>query len=512
MGAGPAGVTAGVSAGGPATARRGGDVADLDVAGLRDRYARRELSPTEVVRATLDLLDDVDREVHPFVTVAGEEALAAAAAAEHRIRSLGDGAWEGMPLLGVPVSVKDLVRTRGIRTTRGSLLHEHWVPDEDAPVVQRLRSAGAVVFAKTTTSEFGWSATTRSRVAPTTTNPWDRSRTAGGSSGGAAAAVATGVGPAAIGTDGAGSVRIPAAFCGVVGLKPSFGRVPYVPLSSEGLSHLGPLTRTVDDAALLLRVLSGPDVRDPFSLDAGLPPWGPAQAAAGHAGPLRIAWIRATGAVAPEPDVLREATAAVAALEALGHVVEEIDPPFADPYPALVTILSSAEAAAHAGDLERVRPLLDQERLEIVDHGMGLSAVDLAIAVEERAVLCQRLRRCMQDHDVLAMATVPVSPFAAELVQPPGTSGGGLPSWLAWAPHTYPFNLTGQPAVSVPAGTTDDGLPVGLQLVGGRLADDVVLRVARDVERARPWRHRHPAPPPRRTSGRTDDGRTDDRV
>lgn len=488
MGAGPAGVTAA----GPATARRGTDVADLDIAGLRERYARRELSPTEVVRATLDLLDGVDREVHPFVTVAAEEALAAAAAAEHRIRSLGDEAWEGRPLLGVPVSVKDLVRTRGIRTTRGSLLHQHWVPDEDAPVVERLRSAGAVVFAKTTTSEFGWSASTRSRVAPTTTNPWDRTRTAGGSSGGAAAAVATGVGPAAIGTDGAGSVRIPAAFCGVVGLKPSFGRVPYVPPSPEGLSHLGPLTRTVDDAALLLRVLSGPDVRDPFSLD-GPSPGGPPHAPAGRAGPLRIAWVRATGAVAPEADVLREATAAVAALEGLGHVVEEIGPPFADPYPALVTILASAEAAAHAGDLERVRPLLDQERLEVIDHGTGLRAVDLAIAIEERAMLCQRLRRCMQDHDVLAMATVPVSPFAADLVEPPGTPGGGLPSWLAWAPHTYPFNLTGQPAVSVPAGTTDEGLPVGLQLVGDRLADDVVLQVARDVERARPWRHRYPA-------------------
>jgi aspartyl-tRNA(Asn)/glutamyl-tRNA(Gln) amidotransferase subunit A len=454
---------------------------------LRAWYAGREVSPTEFTRATLDLLDACEPALHAFLTVTADLALAQAATAERLIHSLGDAAWEDRPLLGVPVSVKDLTPTEGVRTTRGSLRHAGWIPDRDAPAVARLRRAGAVLIGKTTTSEFGWSAGTVNLLAPPAANPWDSTRSAGGSSGGAAAATAAGMGIAALGTDGAGSIRVPAAFCGVVGFKPTFGRIPYAPLSPEGLSHLGPLARDVATAALVTEALAGADPDDPFS--TSLPPQRPVPART-----PRIGWLRWGG---PVSEVSEVAAVARSAAQALGGDVEELEVPFADPYPHLVTILAASEAAGEQAAGEQAAEPADAElsdpaRLRVVEHGRGLRAVDLARAQAERLLLTRCLDRVMERFDVLAMPTVWVEPFAVDAWRPdPPSTADGL-DWLAWCRAAYPFNLTGQPAISVPAGWTAAGYPVGLQLVGRRHEDRLLFRVAGQFEHARPWRHGYP--------------------
>jgi aspartyl-tRNA(Asn)/glutamyl-tRNA(Gln) amidotransferase subunit A len=430
-------------------------------------YADRTVSPTEYVRATLDLLDRTEPTLHAFVTVTADLALSQAETAEKLIRAGGADAWAGRPLLGIPVTVKDLTPTAGVRTTRGSLRHADWVPDRDAPAVARLCDAGAVLIGKTTTSEFGWSAATVNRVGPAAVNPWDPRRSAGGSSGGAAAAAANGVGVCALGTDGAGSIRVPAAFCGLVGFKPTYGRVPYVPVSPEGLSHIGPLARDVATAELVTSVIAGRHPDDPLSVDS--------KQERVPARP-RIAWLNWPGPVTEADSIARSAA------EALGADLVELDVPFPDPYPHLVTIL----AAFDAGQDPRDDELSDQFRNRIVAHGRRLSAADLARAQTERAMLVQSLDRLMERFDVLAMPTVSIEPFAVDAWRP-DPDGADL-DWLAWCRTTYPFNLTGQPAVSVPAGFTAAGLPVGLQLVGRRHGDDTVLAVAANVESARPWR------------------------
>jgi aspartyl-tRNA(Asn)/glutamyl-tRNA(Gln) amidotransferase subunit A len=452
-----------------------------DMATLRARYGDGERTPSEQVQDILDALED-GPDLGAFVTVDRDGALAAAAAATARIRERGRAAWRDAPLLGIPVSVKDLVPTKGLRTTRGSLLHHDWVPDYDPPVVERIKAAGAVIVGKTSTSEFGWSGSGNSRVTGPVRNPWNPSLSAGGSSGGAAVAVATGLCAGAVGTDGAGSVRIPAAFCGVVGFKPSFGRVPYVPASPENLSHLGPLTRSVADAALMMSVMAGADPRDPLSYDSPPGTWELPSGDTSRG--LRIGWIRSLGAPEPDSEAERVAAEAAATLREAGHDVVDVEAPFEDPYDTLEVILAAAEAA---GSDEASAALADPGRLAVAGLGHRLTAVDLARAERERALLWERVRQLMTRVDLLAMPTVPTGPFAAELHQPdPPVAKGRLP-WLAWTPATYPFNLTGQPAISVPAGFTCGGLPVGLQLVGGWRADSTVLRAARDLERLRPW-------------------------
>ncbi|HEX6340921.1 amidase [Umezawaea sp.] len=450
-------------------------MADLRYAGaaqLRAHYSNREVSPTEHVRSTLDLLERAQSELHAFTTVTADLALAQAAEAERLILAHGQEAWHGRPLLGVPVSVKDLTPTAGVRTTRGSLLCADWVPDRDAPAVARLRAAGAALLGKTTTSEFGWSAGTVNRVTGSVANPWDRTRSAGGSSGGAAAATAAGIGVAALGTDGAGSIRIPAAFCGVVGYKPTFGHVPYVPLSPEGLSHLGPLARDVATARLVAEVIAGPHPDDPLSVVR--PPRRPAPDR------VRVAWLRWPGETGGSAEV--ESIARDAAAE-LGDVVE-VDLPFTDPYPHLVTIL----AAFDAGQRPEDDALSDPFRLRVVEHGRRLGAADLAHALTERQRLVQHVDALMERFDVLASPTAWIEPFAVDRWRP--DTGADL-DWLAWCRAAYPFNLTGQPAVSVPAGFTAAGLPVGLHLAGRRHEDDLVLDLAERIENARPWHQQY---------------------
>lgn len=416
----------------------------------------------------LAAIGEADPALGAFVAVAGYRARRRAEAADRLIAALGEAAFRDRPLLGVPVSVKDLIQTRDLPTRRGSLLPNRR-PAADAPVVARLRAAGAIVVGKTTTSEYGWSASTVSRATRFTRNPWALDRSAGGSSGGCAAAVSVGLVSASIGTDGAGSVRIPAAFCGVVGFKPSYGCNPYVPPSVERLAHVGPIAASVDDVVELMSVLPGPDRRDPDSMTRKhqLP---------GQPAPLRIGWIefpRTTGEV-------RQVTEDVLpVLTGLGHRVDRIEIPYPDPYEILVDLLGAAEASSTAPDDEA---RCDQGRLAVVRYGRTLTGAAVMRADEARLALRTKLAIVMDSFDLLAMATVPCEPFGADAIAPAWAANPDDLLWLAWSPASYPFNLTGQPALSLPVGVTSAGLPVGLQLVGRLGDDELVLATGRLIE------------------------------
>lgn len=443
---------------------------------LRAALASGESTVTEAVESSIAALPAAES-LHAVRYTRVDEARKEAAEADRILARAGDRAWDRHPLLGLTVTVKELTAVAGLPYSRGNEGRAE-VARRDAPAVRRLRAAGAVVLGTTTSPRGGWCGAGLNGSRPPTVNPWDTTLTAGGSSGGAAAAVAVGFGLAAIGTDGAGSVRIPASFCGVVGYKPTFGVIPYLPVSPEGLSHLGTLSRTVDDARALVRVMAGPDPSDPTSRD--LP--GYAVSDDPSAGPrLRVAWAASLGATAPDPVVMAPCQAAVDRLAAVGHHVEEIDPPAADGYSALAVILAAEEArGADARDDGQLHPV----HREVVRWGRRLSAVDLAAAIEVRGRLRVAYDRLLDDFDVLVTPTVPVTPFQAHLPAPADCLDGDPPRWLAWTPNTYPFNLSQQPALSVPAGRTARGAPIGLQVVAGRHRDRTALRVAGEVHDA----------------------------
>jgi Asp-tRNA(Asn)/Glu-tRNA(Gln) amidotransferase A subunit family amidase len=448
----------------------------------------RRLSPVEVTEAVLARLEVVNSRINAFCTVVADRALAEARAAEAAVmrgETLG-------PLHGIPISFKDLTPTAGIRTTFGSKIFEHHVPTEDAVVVTRARTAGAVMIGKTKTPEFGCKAVTDNLIFGHTRNPWRLDRIAGGSSGGAAAAVAAGLGPLAEGSDLAGSIRIPASVCGVVGLKPSLGRVPRAPVLNgwTGMSHVGPLARTVRDAALALSVWAGPDERDPQSL----PDTGEdfARAADGGIRGLRVAYSADLGYAAVDAEVRRITAAAAKLFATLGADVEEAHPGFEDPLPLFVDLTAPIRAAAMEPLLLKGRDQMDPVLYARVSHGQKMSAVEWERATHRRTALWQIVRAFFEGHDLLLTPTTSVAAFPIGLPHPAEIEGRRIDNQLQWFPFTFPFSITGQPAVTVPCGFTAEGLPVGLQIVGRRFADATVLRAAAAFEAAQPWADRRP--------------------
>jgi aspartyl-tRNA(Asn)/glutamyl-tRNA(Gln) amidotransferase subunit A len=444
---------------------------DLSLTELAAVLQRGEVSPVDAVNEVFDRIDAIDVEVRAMVALDRDGALARA----RELTSPSEVSDQLPPLWGIPVTVKDLTPTKGIPTTRGSMLREQWGPDVDAVAVERLRRAGAVVIGKTNTSENGWKAESSNRLFPASVNPWDPCVTPGGSSGGAAAAVACGFGPLATGTDGAGSVRIPASFCGVVGFKPTFGAIPYWPASAEQLSHFGVLTKSVEDVALALEVLRGPDHRDPTSSVLSMP-------RCDSEFNLKIGVVRRSGSWTVDAEILCIFDKCVDRAHDLGlQLVAGPDLP--DVYPAIEVILSAFEAAPYEdGGLDEAAPHLDPGRLAVIERGLKLSAGDLACAIEQRHAHAIELGHLWSEVDLLIMPSAAVLPFSIGDTGPEGTEEPI--GRLSWAAFSYPWNLTGDPACSLPAGFSSGGLPVGLQAVGPRGHDDTVLALSALLEGA----------------------------
>lgn len=439
------------------------------------------VSAVEATQAILARIETYDATVGAFITVDPQGALNSARAADerrHRGQTLG-------PLDGVPISIKDFLFTRGLRTTAGSALFAHFVPDTDAVVVERLRAHGAVILGKTATPEFCHKTVTKSPLFATTRNPWDVTRTAGGSSGGSAAAVAAGFGPLSIGTDGGGSIRLPAALCGVAGLKPSTGLVPQAP-GFDGwdlLGHTGPLARTAADIRLVLRAIAGPDGRDPASLRAfaSRPP----------RSPLRIAVARSLNHLQPDDDVADGFDVAVAAARALGCEIVPVQVSWTDPDLRFRVILASDLAAALARHLPSEADRMDPMLVKIVEFGAAQSAIELAQALNWRRDFTRHVLRWFEDFDLLLVPTTPVTAFPLGGVGPT-TIAGRKASPYDWFSWTWPFNITGQPALSLPVWGSGPR-PVGLQIVGRPGTDFAVLDFAEALERAMAQPLRRPA-------------------
>jgi aspartyl-tRNA(Asn)/glutamyl-tRNA(Gln) amidotransferase subunit A len=448
---------------------------------------RRKVSPVEAIDAVLDRIERLNPGLNAYVTVTGDEARRAARAAERAVTR--KGARLG-PLHGVPFSVKDLVITKGVRTTFGTPLYRDNVPSEDAPMVERLRAAGAIMVGKTNTPTFGWIGVTHNLLFGPTRNPWNPERTPGGSSGGASAAVAAALAPLAIGTDGGGSIRIPASCAGIFGLKPSFGRIPVYPASAAwSLSHIGPMTRTVADAALMLQVSAGPDERDPNSLPAARVDY--VRALAGGVKGLRIAYASDLGfAEAVDPEVAASCARASRAFRELGARVETVRPGWPSCRDAWYGIFCGGIGARLAPYRER-RDEIEPGLLRIIEEMLSGSPTRYVEAWFERLAWWQHPRAFFERYDLLLTPTIACAPFALGLDNAVEIAGTPVRPY-SWIPFTWPFNLTGQPAASVPCGFTKDGLPIGLQIVGRRFDDATVLRAAAAFERARPWAHRRP--------------------
>ncbi|MEU1431882.1 amidase family protein [Nocardia sp. NPDC005746] len=467
------------------------------------RIRSRELSPVELTEAVLDRMQEMDPLLHAFCTPTPEPA-------RRRARLIADDLVRGRdpgPLVGVPLGIKDLLSTKGIRTTSGSWVYRDHIPDEDDIVVERVLAAGAICLGKTNTSEFGYSASGLNPLFPATRNPWDTASSPGGSSAGSAAAVAAGLGPVALGSDGGCSVRAPAALCGLVGMKPSMGRVPVYPgcrderlpgvSGWESIEHIGPLTRTVADAALMLSVLAGPDPRDRHSIPCGDVDWIAAARDGGErpdtvAG-LRVGFSPDLGYLPVDPEVRGVVERAVREVVEgqLGCHVRAVRPGWSDPAAAFSALIMAET------DLSGMRAMADRHADRMSPHLVAWlrgpwTAQDFTDANIARKALVNAMARLMRDLDVLITPTTAVAAFPVG-AHGPGTIDGTPVSQSAWIGFNYPANLTGQPAISVPAGRTGAGLPVGLQIIGRHLADGTVLRLAAAIERAAPWAQLRPS-------------------
>ncbi len=462
---------------------------------LRSLVASRQVSPVELTRHALDAAKATQGTLNAFFLILEEQAMADARAAEDAVMR---GAPLG-PLHGLPFSAKDLMAVKGQPYASGSRAMADNVASVDAPAVERARAAGAILIGKTTTSEFGCKPVGDSPLTGITRNPWNLDKTPGGSSAGAAASVAAGITPFALGTDGGGSIRIPCAFTGLAGLKGQFGRVPVWPTSATPtLAHVGPIARTIADAALLFSAIAGHDPRDPASVAGPVPDVLAAAADADLTG-LRIAWSPTLGYARPDPEVLRVIAPAVRRLEERGAVVEQVDTVFTTDPADLWT------AEFYAGVGTRLREVLETQR-DLLDPAVA-TVLDAAMAQEMRAyydtvfaryALREEMRLFFERYDALLSPVLPVTALAAGTDMPAHLGDRNLVSWVF---YTYPFNLTGQPAAAVCAGLASDGMPIGVQVVGRALGEADVVRVAAGIERVRapidlvPPAFRHPFPP-----------------
>lgn len=451
------------------------DIHFASASAIANGVADRSMTAVEVAEAFLKRIALQDRLLNSFVVVMPDQALDAAQRVDDAVRA---GRAPG-PLAGVPVAVKDLIDMAGVTTTAGAHRLFHVTAREDAPVITQLRGAGAVIVGKTGLHEFAYGVTNANPHTGSVRNPWDRSRTPGGSSGGSAAAVAAGLCAVALGSDTGGSIRIPASLCGVTGLKPTYGTVPTsgaVPLS-WGLDHLGPLTRTATDAGLVLSVLAAAPQRaaemrrDIAGLRVGVP--------------RHFFWEDL------DPAVEAACRDAVSILADLGAAILDVVIPHAHDAGAAATIILSAEAAAyHELRLREQGEAFGEDVRVKLDRGLFVPAVDYVVAQRARAFLTREFIQTLRDIDVLVTPTT-VAP-AAPLEEVIHSTGASLAMSLEYTRFTYPFNLTGLPALSVPCGFTEQGLPIGLQIAGRPFDETTVLRVGHAYQQVTEWHLRRP--------------------
>lgn len=447
----------------------------------------RQLSPVDLIDAVLDRIERVNPKLNAFYYVAADEAREEA---RWRERMVERGELLGA-LHGLPVSIKDLNHVKSMPTTFGSKFFADHVSQVDDVLVLRLKAAGAIIIGKTAMPHFGHKDMCDNLLKGVTRNPWRLDRTSGASSGGAGAATAAGLGPLAHGSDGAGSIRIPSALCGVFGLKPSFGRVPFWPNNDywNARPHNGPMTRTVVDAALMLQVIAGPDERDPLSIDGPVPDFG--GALAGDLRGLRVAFSVDLGYAAVDSQVRRIATNAARRFRDFGCSYDEVNPSWQDPGSFHKQIYEASQAARQAERVAEHPEWIEPSLMEMIENGRKVTVVELGQTALKRSAFYDEVRRFFRDYDLLLTPTMLVVAWSVDH-GPTEIDGRPTPTMFDRLPFTFPFNLTGQPAASVPAGWNAEGLPVGLQIVGRWHRDDQVLRAAACFEQAAPWTSRRP--------------------
>lgn len=472
------------------------ELGKLTASQIAGRVRNKSISAMEVTEAAIRRMESMDDKVNAFCTQAPDLARKMAAKVDSAIASGRDPG----PLAGVPIGIKDLIATKELKTVCGSKAYENFTPEEDDVVVERLRDAGAIFLGKTNVPEFGYSGVGHNPVFETTRNPWNTDLTPGGSSAGSGAAVAAGMCPLAVASDGGGSIRIPAAHCGLVGIKASMGRVPLYPgcrderypgISSwESLEHIGPVSRTVEDSALMLSVMAGPDARDRHTIPTVDVDW--MDLSVDKMRGKRIALSLDFGYLAVDPEVRALVTSAAKVFERdLKCHVEEVTPDWENPYDDFWGIV------ALETDLVGMREMVDKHRHEMTPHLVDFisrewRAEDLTNANMARKRFNNRMWRLMQDYDFLVTPTLTTLPFPVHM-QGPEKIDGKIVHPFQWLSFTLPINLTGQPAASLPAGWTASGLPVGLQIAGRHLADGDVLKASAAFEQAAPWAEKWPA-------------------
>lgn len=454
---------------------------------LAEMIRRKQISPTELMRATLDRIAELEPKINAFAHLAADQAMDAARAAE---RALLTGQKIGR-LHGVPATIKDLSITKDMPTQFGSHTMAGNQPTEDTPFVTRLKDEGSIIIGKTTTSEFGWKGVSQSPLTGITHNPWKHGYNAGASSAGAAAAAAAGFGPLHQGSDGAGSIRMPSHFCGVYGLKPSYGRVPSTPAGGgDYTSHYGPMTRTVADSALMLEVMAGPHWADHASLEAG-PASYLARLQEGIRG-KRVAFSPDLGHARVDPEVAALVRKAADRFTELGAIVEEVKTPWAAEGPELIRYFWSANITRLAAKLPEWEARMDPGLVACIRAGTEVSISDYLLTRERKMAYIAAIHRWFEDWDFLLTPAVSVAAFPAEKLMPDHWPSHDW-DWVSWAEFSYPFNFSWNPAASVPCGFTGEGLPVGLQIVGKRFDDLGVLQASAAYEAIAPWAGRRPA-------------------
>ena len=465
------------------------ELAFMPATQLSQAIRQREVSSVEVTQLFLDRIQRLDSRLNAYLALRPEQALADARTADDIVAR----GWAVGPLHGVPISIKDLEMTKDLPTTMGSALFRDRTPDIDSIVVERVKASGAIILGKTNTPEFGQSGTTENRVSDPCRNPWNTARTPGGSSGGAGAALAAGLCTIATGSDGGGSIRIPAAFSGVFGIKPTQHRVPryggYGRPAANHFSQSGPMSRTVADTALLLQVLAGPDSRDPNSIK-DTPPDFSAGLERGVEG-MRIALTPDYGYAAVDPEVAEITARAARVFEELGATVEDAPLNLEDPFDAFFDVFATATYTSYAHLLEEHRDEFSEPGLYSLEHGATVDGATLSRAIHRVDVLGRQMEDFFDTYDLLLSPTMPTPAF--EIGRKPSVIGGREvdPMW-GFIPFTFPINMTGQTASSVPCGFSSDGLPIGLHIIGPRRAEARVLQASAAFERARPWADKRP--------------------